>query len=86
VFKDFRHAPSSRRLRVCVECGVAMGEGMAGNSPSALLALKQVIESALLIDEATELEASLARANAATRDTASRFRTAAERVVGSATL
>jgi enoyl-CoA hydratase len=69
-----------------VDYAVAMGARMAGNSPSAVLALKQIIESALPIEDAIELETALASRNAATQDTASRFRAAAERVVGSGAL
>jgi enoyl-CoA hydratase/carnithine racemase len=65
-----------------VEFAVAMAERIAANSPQAVAALKRVIQAALPVDEALELEQAVSTGMGRTADSAARFRTAAERVIG----
>jgi len=52
------------------------------NSPLAVRALKEIIDEALPVDEALELESARTRELRSLDYTASRFRAAASRVVG----
>lgn len=65
-----------------VGAAVAMAERIAANSPHAVAALKRVIQAALPVDEALELEQMVNLGMGRTADSAARFRTAAERVIG----
>ena len=65
-----------------VENAVAMGERIAANSPESIRVLKEVIELALPVDQAIEREHELNRGMGRTPDSAARFRSAAERVIG----
>ena len=65
-----------------VEYTVAMAERIAGNSPSAVMALKEIVNVALPTDEALAREAAFRDELSATQDTADRFRAATERVTG----
>lgn len=65
-----------------VDYAVAMGERIADNSPLAVRALKEIIDEALPVDEALELESARTRELRSLDYTASRFRAAAARVVG----
>lgn len=64
---------------------VAMGERIASNSPYAVRALKEIIDAALPVEEALALEGERSRELRSLEFTASRFRAAADRVVGTAT-
>jgi enoyl-CoA hydratase len=68
-----------------VETAVAMGERIAANSPVAVRALKEIIDLALPIDTALERERELNRGMGSSADSATRFRAAAERVIGKVT-
>jgi enoyl-CoA hydratase len=61
---------------------VAMAERIAGNSPGAVAAIKQIINVALPVDAAVAREVELSRDLSASDDTAGRFHSAAARVVG----
>jgi enoyl-CoA hydratase len=65
-----------------VNYAVAMGERIAGNSQFAVRSLKTIIDAALPIDQALELEHTLGREARATKEAEHRFKTAAARVVG----
>jgi len=65
-----------------VEAAVAMGQRIAANSPVAVKALKEIIDLALPIDTALEHEREVNREMGRSADSASRFRSAAERVIG----
>jgi enoyl-CoA hydratase/carnithine racemase len=65
-----------------VDTAVAMGERIAANSPEAVKALKEIIDQALPISHALDLEHHLNRDIAHSSDSASRFRSAAARVLG----
>jgi enoyl-CoA hydratase/carnithine racemase len=65
-----------------VDTAVAMGERIAANSPQAVRALKAVIDRALPVELALELERELNRDIGRSADSAARFRSAAERVIG----
>jgi enoyl-CoA hydratase len=67
-----------------VETAVAMGERIAANSPIAVKALKEIIDLALPIDTALEHEREVNRGMGSSADSATRFRAAAERVIGKA--
>ena len=67
---------------VVVEAAVAMGQRIAANSPAAVKALKEIIDLALPIDKALEHEHEVNREMGRSADSASRFRQAAERVIG----
>jgi len=67
-----------------VETAVAMGERIAANSPTAVKALKEIIDLALPIDTALEHEREVNRGMGSSADSATRFRAAAERVIGKA--
>src|SRR5260221_31074 len=71
-------APSSE----VVEVAVAMAQRIAANSPVAVKALKEIIDLALPIDKALEYEHEVNREMGHSPDSASRFRQAAERVIG----
>ena len=62
---------------------VAMGERIAGNSPFAVRALKEIIDEALPVEEALALESERTHELRSTNYTEARFRAAASRVVGS---
>jgi enoyl-CoA hydratase len=85
--------PASEALRIgllnqlvpadqVVETAVAMAERIAANSPVAVKALKEIIDLALPIDTALEREHELNRGMGSSADSATRFRAAAERVIG----
>jgi enoyl-CoA hydratase len=65
-----------------VETAVAMGERIAANSPPAVQALKEIIDVALPVEKALEREHELNQGIGRTPDSAARFRSAAERVIG----
>ena len=65
-----------------VETAVAMAARIAANSPPAIAALKEIIDLALPIDKALEHEHEVNREMGRSADSASRFRQAAERVIG----
>ncbi len=65
-----------------VEVAVAMAQRIAANSPEAVKALKEVIDLALPIEPALEHERDVNREIGRSEDSASRFRQAAERVIG----
>lgn len=65
-----------------VDTAVAMAERIAANSPMAVRALKQIIDTALPIEQALRLEHELNKGMGRSADSASRFRKAAERVIG----
>lgn len=65
-----------------VEVAVAMGERIAANSPAAVRALKEIIELTLPIDKALDHEHEVNLEMGRSADSASRFRQAAERVIG----
>ena len=65
-----------------VETAVGMAARIAANSPEAVRALKDVIDRALPVDQALELEHELNRDIGRSADSAARFRAAAERVIG----
>jgi enoyl-CoA hydratase/carnithine racemase len=65
-----------------VEVALAMGQRIAGNSPVAVKALKEIIDLALPVDKALEYEHEVNQEMGRTPDSASRFRDAAERVIG----
>lgn len=67
---------------VVVETAVAMAGRIAGNSPPAVAALKEIIDLALPVDQALEREHQVNRELGRTPDSAARFRSAAERVIG----
>ena len=67
---------------VVVEAAVAMGQRIAANSPAAVKALKEIIDLALPIDRALEHEHEVNREMGRSADSTSRFRQAAERVIG----
>jgi enoyl-CoA hydratase/carnithine racemase len=64
-----------------VEMAVAMGERIAANSPTAVRALKEIINLALPVEAALEQERYVNRDMGRSPDSAARFRTAAERIV-----
>ena len=64
-----------------VDYTLAMAERIAANSPRAVLALKEVVNLALPVEEALAREDALVRELRASEDTAGRFRVATERVV-----
>jgi len=66
-----------------VDYAVAMGERIAGNSPYAVRALKEIIDQALPVEEALALESERTRELRSTNYTEQRFRAAASKVVGS---
>jgi enoyl-CoA hydratase/carnithine racemase len=65
-----------------VEAAVAMGQRIAANSPAAVKALKEIIDLALPVDKALEHEHEVNREMGRSPDSATRFRKAAERVIG----
>jgi enoyl-CoA hydratase len=65
-----------------VDTAVAMGERIAGNSPDAVRALKEIIEMALPVEQALAREHQLNQGMGRTPDSAARFRSAADRVIG----
>lgn len=65
-----------------VEVAVAMAARIAANSAHAVAALKRVIDAAAPVDEALEFEQAVNRGMGRTADSAARFRSAAERVIG----
>jgi enoyl-CoA hydratase/carnithine racemase len=65
-----------------VEAAVAMGERIAANSPIAVRALKEIINLALPSETALEHERYVNHDMGRSPDSAARFRTAAERIVG----
>jgi len=65
-----------------VETAVAMAARIAANSPPAIAALKEIIDLALPVDQALEREHQVNRELGRTPDSAARFRSAAERVIG----
>lgn len=65
-----------------VETAVAMAARIAANSPEAIRALKDVIDTALPADRALEREHELNRDIGRTAESAARFRAAADRVIG----
>jgi enoyl-CoA hydratase/carnithine racemase len=65
-----------------VETAVAMGARIAANSPVAIKALKETIDLALPVEAALEHERNVNRDMGRSPDSATRFRLAAERVVG----
>lgn len=67
-----------------VETAVAMAARIAANSPPAVRALKEIIDLALPVDPALEREHQVNRELGRTPDSAARFRSAAERVIGGA--
>jgi enoyl-CoA hydratase/carnithine racemase len=65
-----------------VEAAVAMAQRIAANSPEAVKALKEIIDLAMPIERALERERDVNREMGRSEDSASRFRLAAERVIG----
>jgi enoyl-CoA hydratase/carnithine racemase len=65
-----------------VDVAVAMAGRIAANSPAAVKALKEIIELALPIERALEHEHEVNREIGHTEDSAARFKTAAERIIG----
>jgi enoyl-CoA hydratase/carnithine racemase len=65
-----------------VETAVAVASRIAGNSPAAIRALKETIDLALPVDRALEHELEVNRDLGHLPDSAARFRSAAERVIG----
>jgi len=65
-----------------VEHAIAMGARIAANSPTAIKALKEIIDQALPIEKALDHERHVNREIGHSADSASRFRRAAERVIG----
>jgi enoyl-CoA hydratase/carnithine racemase len=65
-----------------LEASVAMGQRIAANSPQAVKALKETIDLALPVDEALEHEHAANRDIGGSADSATRFRAAAARVIG----
>jgi len=65
-----------------VDYAVRMGERIAGNSQFAVQSLKRIIDAALPIEEALELEHTLGLEARSSREAEHRFKTAAARVVG----
>jgi enoyl-CoA hydratase/carnithine racemase len=65
-----------------LETSIAMAERIAANSPQAVRALKEIIEKALPVDKAIEYEHEVNQGMGRTPDSAARFRSAAERVLG----
>jgi enoyl-CoA hydratase/carnithine racemase len=65
-----------------VDVAVALAQRIAANSPAAVRALKETIDLALPIDRALEHEHEVNREMGHSTDSASRFRNAAERVIG----
>jgi len=65
-----------------VETAVAMGERIAANSPEAVKVLKEIIDVALPVEKALERERERTQGMGRTPDSAARFRSAAERVIG----
>jgi enoyl-CoA hydratase len=65
-----------------LEYAVAMGERIAGNSQLAVRSLKRIIDAALPIDDAMELERELGREARESSDSEHRFKAAATRVTG----
>ncbi|HUZ75984.1 MAG TPA: enoyl-CoA hydratase/isomerase family protein [Chloroflexota bacterium] len=63
-------------------CAIAMAERMASNSPAALAALKEVVDLTIPVQQALAHEAEVNRRLRASGDTATRLRSAAERVTG----
>ena len=68
-----------------LETAVAMAARIAANSPPAIAALKEIIDLALPVDQALEREHQVNRELGRTPDSAARFRSAAERVIGGPT-
>jgi enoyl-CoA hydratase/carnithine racemase len=65
-----------------VEVAVALAERIAANSPVAVRALKEIIDLALPIEAALEYEHEVNEEMGGSADSTSRFRKAAERVIG----
>ncbi len=65
-----------------LESAIAMAERIAANSPQAVRALKEIIEKALPVDKALDYEQEVNQGMGRTTDSAARFRSAAERVLG----
>ena len=65
-----------------IDVAVAMGERIAGNSPFAVRALKEIIDEALPVEEALALEGERVRELRSTSYTEARFRAAAAKVTG----
>jgi len=59
-----------------------MAQRIAANSPEAVKALKEIIDLAMPIERALEHEHDVNREMGRSEDSASRFRQAAERVIG----
>jgi enoyl-CoA hydratase/carnithine racemase len=68
-----------------VETAVAMAARIAANSGPAIAALKEIIDLALPVEQALEREHQVNRELGSTPDSAARFRSAAERVIGPTT-
>ncbi|MBV9582604.1 MAG: enoyl-CoA hydratase/isomerase family protein [Chloroflexi bacterium] len=65
-----------------LQTAVAMAQRIVANSPAAVRALKEIIERALPVDKALEYEHEVNQGMGRTPDSAARFRSAAERVLG----
>jgi enoyl-CoA hydratase/carnithine racemase len=65
-----------------VETAVAMGERIAANSPRAVRVIKETIDLAMPAEQAQVFENQANREIAHSDDSTSRFRRAAERVIG----
>lgn len=65
-----------------LEYAVAMGTRIAGNSQIAVRSLKRIIDAALPIEDAMELERELGREARESTDSEQRFKAAAARVTG----
>jgi enoyl-CoA hydratase len=68
--------------RDVIETAVAMAGRIAANSAEAVRALKEIVDLALPVDEALEREHEINREMGHTPDSAARFRSAAQRVIG----
>jgi enoyl-CoA hydratase/carnithine racemase len=65
-----------------VDVAMGMAERIASNSAPAIRALKEIIDLALPVDNALEYEHEVNREIGHTADSAARFKSAAERVIG----
>ena len=65
-----------------LETAVGMGARIAANSPPAVRALKEIVERALPVDKALDYEHEVNQGMGRTPDSATRFRSAAERIIG----
>jgi enoyl-CoA hydratase len=65
-----------------LDYALTMGERIAGNSQFAVRALKTIIDAALPVEDALELERELGREARESREAEARFKAAAARVVG----